>query len=55
MVPFHPMSHHELVALLASEPAHTGKLATMRADGRPHVAPIWFVLDASRPTRPPGR
>jgi PPOX class probable F420-dependent enzyme len=24
---------------------HTGKLATTRADGRPHVAPIWFVLD----------
>ncbi|GCE27464.1 PPOX class F420-dependent enzyme [Dictyobacter alpinus] len=23
----------------------TGKLATVRADGRPHVVPIWFVLD----------
>lgn len=23
----------------------TGKLATIRADGRPHVAPVWFVLD----------
>ena len=23
----------------------TGKLATVRNDGRPHVAPIWFVLD----------
>jgi hypothetical protein len=23
----------------------TGKLATMRRDGRPHVVPIWFVLD----------
>jgi PPOX class probable F420-dependent enzyme len=23
----------------------TGKLATTRADGRPHVAPIWFLLD----------
>jgi PPOX class probable F420-dependent enzyme len=23
----------------------TGKLATVRDDGRPHVAPIWFVLD----------
>lgn len=22
----------------------TGKLATVRADGRPHVVPIWFVL-----------
>lgn len=25
----------------------TGKLATVRADGRPHVAPIWFVLDGN--------
>jgi PPOX class probable F420-dependent enzyme len=23
----------------------TGKLATTRLDGRPHVVPIWFVLD----------
>jgi PPOX class probable F420-dependent enzyme len=23
----------------------TGKLATTRLDGRPHVMPIWFVLD----------
>lgn len=23
----------------------TGKLATVRADGRPHVAPVWFDLD----------
>jgi PPOX class probable F420-dependent enzyme len=23
----------------------TGKLATVRADGRPHIAPIWFHLD----------
>jgi PPOX class probable F420-dependent enzyme len=46
-VPYHPMSHDELVALLTSDPPHTGKLATVRADGRPHVAPIWFVLDPS--------
>lgn len=25
--------------------ARTAKLATVRADGRPHVAPIWFDLD----------
>jgi PPOX class probable F420-dependent enzyme len=24
---------------------HTGKLATVRKDGRPHVVPVWFVLD----------
>ncbi|MEK8169132.1 PPOX class F420-dependent oxidoreductase [Streptomyces sp. M19] len=29
----------------ASEGTRTGKLATVRADGRPHIAPIWFVLD----------
>lgn len=23
----------------------TAKLATVRADGRPHIAPIWFLLD----------
>jgi PPOX class probable F420-dependent enzyme len=23
----------------------TGKLATTRLDGRPHVMPVWFVLD----------
>ncbi|HEX4790345.1 MAG TPA: PPOX class F420-dependent oxidoreductase [Actinospica sp.] len=23
----------------------TAKLATVRADGRPHLAPIWFLLD----------
>jgi PPOX class probable F420-dependent enzyme len=25
----------------------TGKVATTRADGRPHVAPVWFVLDGA--------
>src|SRR5438034_8908481 len=25
----------------------TAKLASRRPDGRPHVAPIWFVLDAN--------
>lgn len=27
------------------EGTRTGKLATVRADGRPHVTPIWFLLD----------
>ncbi len=26
----------------------TGKLATVRADGQPHLTPIWFVLDGDR-------
>ncbi|OON72429.1 PPOX class F420-dependent oxidoreductase [Streptomyces tsukubensis] len=28
-----------------SKGTHTGKLSTVRADGSPHIAPIWFVLD----------
>jgi PPOX class probable F420-dependent enzyme len=28
-----------------SEGTRTGKLSTVRADGRPHIAPVWFVLD----------
>ncbi|MFD6995274.1 PPOX class F420-dependent oxidoreductase [Streptomyces mirabilis] len=28
-----------------SQGTRTGKLSTVRADGRPHVAPIWFLLD----------
>ena len=27
------------------EGTRTGKLATVRRDGRPHVASVWFVLD----------
>jgi nitroimidazol reductase NimA-like FMN-containing flavoprotein (pyridoxamine 5'-phosphate oxidase superfamily) len=26
----------------------TGKLATVKKDGDPHVVPIWFVLDNAR-------
>ena len=43
----HPMDDDEVVAFLQGPPVRTGKLATVRADGRPHVAPIWFALDAS--------
>lgn len=25
--------------------SRTGKLSTVRSDGSPHVAPVWFVLD----------
>nr|BFE37954.1 PPOX class F420-dependent oxidoreductase [Actinomadura rugatobispora] len=28
-----------------SEGTRTGKLAVTRADGSPHVTPVWFVLD----------
>lgn len=41
----HKMSEDEIWAFLDSTPPKTGKLATVRADGSPHVAPIWFCVD----------
>ena len=41
----HAMDTDEVAAFLDALPARTGKLASVRADGRPHIAPIWFVLD----------
>ena len=38
------MERDEIRAFL-TEGTRTGKLATVRRDGRPHVVPIWFVLD----------
>jgi PPOX class probable F420-dependent enzyme len=38
------MTADECRAFLLERP-RTAKLATVRADGRPHVAPIWFDLD----------
>jgi PPOX class probable F420-dependent enzyme len=29
-----------------SSGTRTAKLATRRPDGRPHVAPVWFILDS---------
>jgi len=39
------MNEDEVMAFLTSMPAHTGKVATVRADGRPHVAPVWYAVD----------
>ena len=39
------MTEDEVRAFLMGDPPHTGKLATTRKDGSPHVAPVWFVLD----------
>lgn len=44
-VPYHPMTEVQVRAFLTALPARTGKLATVRKDGRPHVAPIWYDLD----------
>ena len=38
------MDDDEMRAFLTSG-TRTGKLATVRKDGRPHVAPVWFVVD----------
>lgn len=38
------MSEDQIRAFLM-DGTRTGKLATVRPDGSPHVAPIWFVLD----------
>jgi PPOX class probable F420-dependent enzyme len=40
----HEMTGDELDRFLSAG-TRTGKLATVRADGSPHVAPIWFILD----------
>jgi len=39
------MEHDEVRAFLAAMPARPAILATVRADGRPHVAPIWYAVD----------
>lgn len=38
------MTRDEWRAFL-TEPVRTAKVATVRADGRPHLAPVWFLLD----------
>jgi PPOX class probable F420-dependent enzyme len=41
----HAMTTDEVRAFLTAQPARTGKLATVCADGRPHVAPVWYDVD----------
>jgi len=38
------MTHGEAIEFLSAG-TRTGKLATVRANGAPHVTPIWFVVD----------
>jgi len=38
------MTHDEWRAFLLHG-TRTGKVATVRPDGRPHLAPVWFTLD----------
>lgn len=44
LVPMREMSREEALEFL-SEGTRTGKVATVRKDGRPHVVPIWFIVD----------
>jgi pyridoxine/pyridoxamine 5'-phosphate oxidase len=40
------MSRAEVSAFLSSpQPPRPGVLATVRADGRPHAAPVWYDVD----------
>ncbi len=41
------MTDDELHEFLAAMPARTAKVATIRPDGRPHVAPVWYDLDGT--------
>lgn len=38
------MSDDDVIAFLTS-PVRTGHIATVRPDGRPHVATIWYTVD----------
>ena len=40
-----PMNGEEVRAFLTALPPRTGKLASVRADGRPHLAPVWYDVD----------
>lgn len=42
---YHRMTEAEVHAFLTAEPARPGVLGTTRKDGRPHLAPVWFVVD----------
>jgi len=41
------MDENEIIDFLM-EGTRTGKLSTVREDGRPHVAPIWFVWNEGK-------
>jgi PPOX class probable F420-dependent enzyme len=41
------MTRAECLEFMVKAP-RTAKIATLRPDGRPHVAPIWFALDGEQ-------
>jgi PPOX class probable F420-dependent enzyme len=44
-MPYRKMTKDEAARFLVARPARTGVLATVRGDGRPHAAPIWFDVE----------
>ena len=44
-MPYQRMSDDEVHAFLTGDPPRPGVLATTRQDGRPHAAPVWYVVD----------
>ena len=44
-MPARSTGDEDVRAFLTALPARTGKVATVGADGRPHVAPVWYDLD----------
>lgn len=43
---YHRMSREEWLPFV-QDGTRTGKVAVVRADGAPHVAPVWFVIDTA--------
>jgi PPOX class probable F420-dependent enzyme len=41
------MTESEMYGFIDGHPARTAKLATVKADGSPHVAPVWVALDGT--------
>jgi PPOX class probable F420-dependent enzyme len=44
-MPYHRMAPDEIDRFLQGPPVRPAVLATVRADGRAHLAPIWFDVD----------
>jgi PPOX class probable F420-dependent enzyme len=44
-MPYHAMTADEIARFVRTAPARPGMLATVRADGRPHVCPVWLDMD----------
>jgi len=44
-MPYQRMSDDEVHAFLTGDPPRPAVLATTRKDGRPHLAPVWYVVD----------